>query len=39
MPRAVRVEPLDGDRVLVLAGLTPATRVVVQGAELLDHVR
>jgi multidrug efflux pump subunit AcrA (membrane-fusion protein) len=39
MPRAVRVEPLDGDRVLVLAGLVPATRVVVQGAELLDHVR
>ena len=39
MPRAVRVEPLDGDRVLVLAGLTPATRVIVQGAELLDHVR
>jgi membrane fusion protein, heavy metal efflux system len=39
MQRAVRVEPLDGDRVLVLAGLAPATRVVVQGAELLDHVR
>jgi hypothetical protein len=39
MPRAVRVEPLDGDRVLVLAGLVPATRVVVRGAELLDHVR
>jgi multidrug efflux pump subunit AcrA (membrane-fusion protein) len=39
MPRPVRVEPLDGDRVLVLAGLVPATRVVVQGAELLDHVR
>jgi multidrug efflux pump subunit AcrA (membrane-fusion protein) len=39
MPRAVRVEPLDGDRVLVLAGLVPATRIVVQGTELLDHVR
>jgi cobalt-zinc-cadmium efflux system membrane fusion protein len=39
IPRTVRVEPLDGDRVLVLAGLVPATRVVVQGAELLDHVR
>jgi multidrug efflux pump subunit AcrA (membrane-fusion protein) len=39
MPRAVRVEPLDGDRVLVVAGLLPTTRVVVQGAELLDHVR
>jgi cobalt-zinc-cadmium efflux system membrane fusion protein len=38
-PRSVRVEPLDGERVLVLAGLTPGKRIVVQGAELLDHVR
>jgi RND family efflux transporter MFP subunit len=37
--KAVRVEPLDGDRVLVLAGLEPGVRIVVQGAELLDHVR
>jgi RND family efflux transporter MFP subunit len=37
--KAVRVEPLDGDRVLVLAGLEPGVRIVVQGTELLDHVR
>jgi hypothetical protein len=35
----VRVEPLDGDRVLVAAGLDAGARVVAQGAELLDHVR
>jgi hypothetical protein len=38
-PRAVRVEPLDGDRVLVLAGIEKGERIVTQGAELLDHVR
>ena len=37
--RAVLIEPLDGDRVLVLAGLEPGARIVVQGVELLDHVR
>ena len=38
-PRAVRVEPLDGERVLVAAGLSLKARVVTQGAELLDQVR
>lgn len=38
-PRPVRVEPLDGERVLVAAGLSPKARVVTQGAELLDQVR
>jgi hypothetical protein len=38
-PRPVRTEPLDGDRVLILAGIESGKRVVVQGAELLDHVR
>jgi ABC-type phosphonate transport system ATPase subunit len=38
-PRAVRVEPLDGERVLVSAGIEVGQRIVVQGAELLDHVR
>lgn len=38
-PRAVRVESLDGERVLIAAGIAPGRRVVVQGAELLDHVR
>ncbi|TGD95844.1 efflux RND transporter periplasmic adaptor subunit [Methylobacterium nonmethylotrophicum] len=37
--RPVRVAPLDGTRVLVEAGVKPGTRVVVQGAELLDQVR
>jgi membrane fusion protein, heavy metal efflux system len=38
-PRPVNVEPLDGGRVLVSAGIEAGQRVVVQGAELLDHVR
>ncbi|TNC12091.1 HlyD family efflux transporter periplasmic adaptor subunit [Methylobacterium terricola] len=37
--KPVRVAPLDGARVLVEAGVEPGTRVVVQGAELLDQVR
>ena len=37
--RPVRVEPLDGARVLVAEGVEPGRRVVVQGAELLDQVR
>lgn len=38
-PRPVRIEPLDAGRVLIAAGIDPGKRVVVQGAELLDHVR
>jgi len=38
-PRPVRIEPLDADRVLIAAGIDPGKRLVVQGAELLDHVR
>jgi hypothetical protein len=37
--RPVRVEPLDGQRVLISQGLDPGKRVVVQGAELIDHIR
>ena len=37
--RPVHVEPLDGERVLISAGIDTGQRVVVQGAELLDHVR
>jgi membrane fusion protein, heavy metal efflux system len=37
--RPVRVEPLDGDRVLVSSGLGAGQRIVTQGAELLDQVR
>lgn len=38
-PREVRVEPLDGDRVLLVSGLGPGRRVVSQGAELLNQIR
>ena len=37
--RPVRVEPLDGARLLVAEGIGPGKRVVTQGAELLDQVR
>lgn len=37
--RAVRTEALDGNRTLILAGIERGKRIVVQGAELLDHVR
>jgi hypothetical protein len=36
--RPVKVEPVDGDRVLV-TGVEPGLRVVVSGAELLNQVR
>ena len=39
VPRAVRIAPLDGERVLVSAGLEAGKRIVTQAAELLDHVR
>src|SRR5262245_14404608 len=38
-PRPVRIEPLDGERVLVAPGIAAGRRIVVQGAELLDQVR
>jgi cobalt-zinc-cadmium efflux system membrane fusion protein len=38
-PRPVRIEPLDGEHVLAVAGLEPGQRVVVQGAELLHNLR
>jgi cobalt-zinc-cadmium efflux system membrane fusion protein len=38
-PRPVRIEPLDSERVLAIAGLEAGQRVVVQGAELLHNVR
>jgi membrane fusion protein, heavy metal efflux system len=37
--RAVRFEPLDGERVIVLAGVERGTRIVAQGAELIGHIR
>ena len=38
-PVPVRVAPLDGINVIVLDGLEPGNRVVVEGAELLNQVR
>jgi membrane fusion protein, heavy metal efflux system len=39
VPREVRVEPLDGDRVLVISGLEASKRIVMQGVELLNQIR
>ena len=39
VPRDVRTEPLDAERVLVLSGLEPGKRIVTQGAELLNQIR
>ena len=39
MPRSVRIEPLDGERVLIVSRLHARQAVVVQGADLLDQVR
>lgn len=38
-PHAVRIEPIDGENVLVASGLEAGRRIVVTGAELIDHVR
>jgi cobalt-zinc-cadmium efflux system membrane fusion protein len=39
VPRQVRVQPLDGTRVVITAGLEAGGRVVVQGAGLIAQVR
>lgn len=39
VPRDVRVEPLDGVNVLIVAGIEPGRRIVTQGAELLGQIR
>jgi len=39
LPRPVRVQPLDGQRVLVTAGLERGARVVTSGAGLIAQVR
>ena len=38
-PRAVRTEPLDGGRVIIVAGIAAGDRMVTQGAELLNQLR
>lgn len=39
LPRQVRVQPLDGTRVVVTAGLEPGRRIVVHGAALVAQIR
>ena len=39
VPRAIRMEALDADRVLVTGGLAPGERIVVRGAPLVNQVR
>ena len=39
VPREVRVEPLDGQRVLIVSGIDAGKRIVTQGAELLNQIR
>ncbi len=39
VPRPVRLQPLDGGNVLVLAGVKAQQRIVIQGADLLNQVR
>lgn len=39
VPQPVQVMPLDADRVLVIRGLAPDNRVVVQGASLINQIR
>lgn len=39
VPRDVRVEPLDGTNVLIVAGIEAGRRIVTQGAELLNQIR
>ncbi|MDG4575458.1 MAG: HlyD family efflux transporter periplasmic adaptor subunit [Defluviicoccus sp.] len=39
VPRPIRLRPLDGDRVEVLAGIGDGARVVTAGADLLSQIR
>jgi hypothetical protein len=39
VPIPVRTESIDGNNMLIAAGLSPDTRVVVEAAELLNEVR
>lgn len=39
LPRPVRVEALDGERVIVRAGIEPGTKIVVRAAQFINQVR
>lgn len=39
LARPVRLRPLDGERIIVLAGIGEGARIVTEGAELLSQIR
>jgi RND family efflux transporter MFP subunit len=39
VPREVRTEALDSERVLIVSGIETGKRIVTQGAELLNQIR
>lgn len=39
VPKEVRTESLDGDRLLIVSGIEAGKRIVTQGAELLNQIR
>jgi RND family efflux transporter MFP subunit len=39
VPLPVRIEPLDGERIVVVAGVSEGQRIVVAAAELINQVR
>jgi hypothetical protein len=39
VPKEVRTEPLDGDRLLIVSGIEAGKRIVTQGTELLNQIR
>ncbi len=39
LARPVRFRPLDGERIVVLAGIGDGARIVIEGAELLSQIR
>lgn len=38
-PRVVQYQPLDGERVMITAGLPDGERVVVQATNLINQIR
>jgi multidrug efflux pump subunit AcrA (membrane-fusion protein) len=38
-PAGVRTQPLDGERLLIVAGIKPGERVVTSAAELINQIR
>jgi len=38
-PRAVRIESLDGERIVVVAGIEADQRIVISAAEMLNQIR